>query len=163
MTVRKLVPSTDPFLREVMPEFDFENQTLSATEIARDLAETMISENGLGLSACQIGIPVRAFAMLANPIIVCFNPRIVDQSIEQIELEEGCLSFPGLTLNISRSARIRIRFKLPNGETETFVYDGMTARVVQHEMDHLNGILFTDHVSKLKVDIARRKARKIGS
>lgn len=131
-----------------------------AVDIARDLTETMLSLKGWGISAPQVGWRYRAFAVATNPVIVCFNPNIVDRSEENAELVEGCLSFPGIFLKVSRPRKIRIRFTMPNGETDTFVYDGMTARIILHEYDHLEGITFDQHVSNLKWDIAKRKAKK---
>jgi peptide deformylase len=155
-----LVPGTDPILKEVMPEYDFVTQGALTIGLAQNLSETLMSQEGLGLAAPQVGLRHRAFVMLTNPIRVCFNPIIIDKGEEMIELDEGCLSFPGILIKVTRPRRIKVRYSLPNQEIKTEVFDGMTSRIFQHELDHLNGILFTDHVSKLKVDMAKRKARK---
>ncbi len=155
-----LVPSSDPILKEVMPDFDFQAPSTDPVELAVNLTETMISSKGLGLAANQIGVRARAFAMMTNPVFVCFNPRIVDVSEEQVALEEGCLTFPKVFLTIKRPRFIKVRFTLPNGETRTEKFHDMTARIFQHELDHLNGVLFTTKVSRLVLNIATRKANK---
>jgi peptide deformylase len=95
-------------------------------------------------------------------MLVMYNPRIVDLSDEIISLDEACLSFPGLSAKVKRPNGLRVRYELPNGVTETKRFTGMTARVVQHENDHLNGVLFFDHISKLKLDMAIKKAANLG-
>ena len=155
-----LVSSTDPILHTTLPEFDFSNPPVDPVQLAKDLAKTMIHNNGLGLAANQIGMSYRAFAMATNPVIVCFNPRIVDMSEEKLELEEGCLSYPGLLLKIVRPRRIKVRYQYPNGEVVTQVFHDMTARIFQHELDHLNGVTFDQYVSSLKLAMARNKMKK---
>jgi peptide deformylase len=160
--VRMLVPEIDGILREVMPEYDFDTEDEEATaELAKDMVEALFHHGGVGLAAPQIGLRKRVFVMLTNPLRICFNPRIVDQSEEKVELDEGCLSIPDLILEISRPIHIKVRFALPNQEVLTETFTGMTARIFQHELDHLNGVLFKDHVSKMKLDMARRKTSKI--
>ena len=158
--IHPLVPPSDPILLQELPEFDFENPPTDPIQFAKDLAETMMQNNGLGLAANQIGKTHRAFAMLANPIIVCYNPRIVDVSKEEIELEEGCLTFPGILLKIKRPRRIKVRYVEPNGNFVTREFHDLSARIFQHETDHLNGILFSAYVSDLKWVLAKNKAKK---
>lgn len=140
--IHNLVPITDPILKTYIDEFDFSNPPIDPFQLAVDLSETMIYNNGIGLAANQIGLPYRAFAMTGSPIHVCFNPRILDQTTEQVLLEEGCLSYPGLKVKIKRPKSIRVRFTKANGETVTEKFTGITARVFQHEFDHLNGEIF---------------------
>ena len=118
----------------------------------------MEEKNGLGLSAPQVGIPFSMFVMRGP--IACFNPTIVTVSNELIELEEGCLSYEKLVLKINRARHIRVRYQDVKGNTQTNTYANLSARVFQHEYDHLNGIVFTEKVSKLKLDMATRKAKK---
>ena len=120
----------------------------------------MLSHDGIGLAANQIGLPYRVFAIKANPVLVCFNPRIVDYSKETIVLEEGCLTFPGLYLKIKRPRDIKCRFTYPNGETITKTFTGATARIFQHELDHLNGILFTEKVGPTALALAKIRMKK---
>ena len=126
--IKDLVDSKDPILKEVTPTFDFQNPPTDPIELAHDLAQTLIQNNGIGLAAPQIGLPYRAFAMMGEKIIVCFNPKIVDTSTEQLYLEEGCLSFPEFILKVKRPKKIKVRYTEPNGNVETKIFDGMTAR-----------------------------------
>lgn len=158
--IYELVEPSDETLRTPVDVFDFDNPATDPIQLAKDLAETMVHHAGLGLAAPQLGLPYSCFVMGSNPVLACFNPRIVDTSSDEIKLLEGCLTYPGLFLNIRRSRNIRARYTQPNGEIVTRDFDGMTARVFQHETDHLNGILFLSHVTRLELDIAKRKRLK---
>lgn len=158
--IRKLIDCEHELLQQEMPEFDFMNPQINPVELYNDLAHTMIEHHGLGLSANQIGLPHRAFVMRAEEIIGCFNPRIVDYSTEQIYLEEGCLSFPGFFVKIKRPKKIKARYTLPNGETVTETFDGITARCFQHELDHLNGLLYTSRANAYHLEKAKKNAKK---
>lgn len=156
--IRDLVSEFDPVLRQTAPEFEFARPPINPVELAVDLTETMLRWNGLGLSACQIGLPYRAFVMKTSPVLCCFNPKIVDFSEDNnLVLEEGCLSLPGLVIKVKRPRMIRVRFQLPNGETETRDFDGITSRVFQHELDHLDGVLMFDRANRFHRDQAFRK------
>jgi peptide deformylase len=123
----------------------------------------MYENNGLGLAANQVGTPYRIFAMRAAPEnFVCFNPKIVQQSEQTVTLEEGCLTYPGLIVKIKRPEFIRVRFQTPNGDTLTKQFIGMSARVFQHEIDHLDGIRFYDKANKFHRDQALRKWKNNG-
>lgn len=159
--IRELVPCTDPILKQPLEKFDFTNPPVDPIELAHDLAETMIANNGLGLSANQMGLPYRAFAMKAEKIIVCFNPIIVDMSTETVTLEEGCLSFPLLFVKVKRPKKIKVRYTEPNGNVVTKVFDGMTARVFQHELSHLNGLTFMQEASRIHIEQAKNKLKKL--
>lgn len=153
-----LVDFRDPILRTPLEEFDF--SSAETTEIAQNLVDTMVAKGGIGLSANQIGLPHRAFVMWSSPALVCFNPRIVDQSEEEVTLDEACLSYPGLVAKITRPKAIRARFQTPNGETVTRRFEGMSARVFQHEMDHMEGRVFCETLSRLKLEALVKKAKK---
>lgn len=155
-----LVECTDPILKKPTDEFDFDNPPTDPLELACNLAETMLEEGGIGIAANQCGLPYRVFILNADEIIPCFNPRIVDVSEEQIYLEEGCLSFPGLYVKIKRPRRVKIRYTEPNGNVVTRVFDGITARAVLHEMDHLDGIVHTQRASKIHLNQARTKLKQ---
>jgi len=121
----------------------------------------MYDWNGLGLAANQVGVPYRVFAMRGSPEnFVCFNPRIVQPSAENIILEEGCLSFPGLLVKVKRPKHIRVRFQTPNGDTRTETFIGMTARIFQHELDHLDGRLYFNRANKYHKEIAMKKWKR---
>ena len=155
----KLVDKDNEILTTELEKFDFTSPPTDPIQLAKDLAETMIAENGLGLAANQIGLPYRAFAIKAEQIIVCFNPIIVDFSEEMIYLEEGCLSFPDLYVKIKRPRRIKVRYTQPNGEVVTRTYDGMTARIFQHELDHLDGIRYLDRANRIHLDQAKKNMK----
>jgi len=158
--IRELIPANSPMLKQAMEPFDFSNPPVDPLDLVTDLAETMLENNGVGLSANQVGLPYRVFVMLGQELIPCFNPRIVDMSKETIVLEEGCLSYPDLFVKIKRARRIKVRYADPNGRVTTQTFDGMTARVFQHEMDHLDGINYQMRANKFHLDQARKKKPK---
>lgn len=158
--IYELVDCNDPILKTPISNFDFDNPPCDPIQLAHDLTETMIANNGLGLSANQVGLQYRVFAVNSSSVLVCFNPRLVDVSKETIYLEEGCLSFPDLFVKVKRPRRIRIRYTEPNGNTVTRVFEGLTARVMQHELDHLNGIRYTDRSNRIHLEQARKKKKK---
>jgi len=132
-------------------------------ELLDELKTKSWEHNGLGLAANQIGYPWRAFIMPASPQdIIVFNPRIVMPSTEHVELEEGCLSWPGIVLKISRPQHVRVRYADVTGDIKTQMFTGMTARIFQHETEHLDGGLFFSNVSRLVLARALKKAEKLG-
>lgn len=155
-----LVSSNDPILREEILPFDFKNPPCDPVELAKNLTETMIANNGLGLSANQVGLRHRVFVINSNPVYACFNPRVVDQTNQNIILmDEGCLSFPNLYVKVKRPRTIKVRFTMPNGETQTAKFDGITARCFLHELDHLNGIVFTNKASTFHMEKALKRKK----
>jgi peptide deformylase len=133
-------------------------------QYAENLIKKMYEYKGFGLSAIQIGDPVRVFAMVGDKQdYVCFNPIIESYSNEVLEMEEGCLSFPNLILEINRAKHIRVNFQDYNGDRSIHTFTGMTARVVQHEMEHLDGELFFQGKSRLKIERAIKEAKKRGT
>lgn len=128
---------------------------------ALSLMETLSKLKGLGLSANQVGLPYSIFALNTGDQIWCLiNPVLLWQSEELSEYREGCLSYPGLFLKIRRPKSIKVQFNAIGGELLEQQFDGLTATCVMHEMDHLNGIVFTDLVSPITLDIERRKVKK---
>lgn len=123
--------------------FDFSNPPTNPHDLVHEMLTTMINSKGIGLSANQLGLPYRVFVMRGDEYnFACFNPKIVSKSDETNTMEEGCLSFPGLIVKVPRANTVRLRFQTQSGGTDTKTFDGLSARVVQHEMDHLNGELF---------------------
>ena len=123
----ELVPSTDPILKQVCQEFDFLNPPFDPIEFAKDLVKMMYDHNAIGISANQVGVPYRVFALRAYPEnFVCFNPKMVTPSEQEILLEEGCLSFPNLFVKVKRPQHCRVRFTMPNGDTRTDTFTGIT-------------------------------------
>lgn len=94
-------------------------------------------------------------------MVVMFNPKIVGYSEETISMEEGCLTFPNLFMKITRPVVVRVRFRMPNGMTETKKYDGLTARIIQHEIDHLDGVLFMTRANKIERERAYKRKKKL--
>lgn len=160
LTNLKLITGQQPILMQPAQKFDFTNPPCDPWDLAEALVKAMIDNNGMGLSACQVGIPYSVFAMVGEPNHVMFNPKIVDVSDEKISLEEGCLSFPGIMAPIERPRHVKVRFTGPDGQTTTKKFTGMSARVVLHEMDHLEGVLFFNRLSRLKREQIFKKAAK---
>lgn len=164
-----LVPNSNPVLHIPTPEFDFNAAPINPIELYKNLGETMLAKGGIGLAAPQCGLPYNFFVIRSDPIIGMFNCRIVDMSMERLELEEGCLSYKGLILKIKRPVSIKARWQElvigPNNqlnvETKTQVFTGMTARAIQHEKDHVDGIVFTKYSTKIELELAKNKARKL--
>lgn len=155
---------SDKNLKNICQDFDFSNPPFDPIEFSKILVKTMYEYNGIGIAYNQLDIDgacYRIFAMRSHPEnFVCFNPRIVSSSTNEIILEEGCLSYPGLLVKIKRPENIRVRFQTPNGETLTKQFIGMSARTFQHEMDHLNGIVFYNKANRVHRDKALDKWRK---
>ena len=123
---------------------------LNRKVLSKILIENMIHHKGVGLSANQIGIWERAFVMVKdlqeNEIIVCFNPKILKSYKDEVEMQEGCLSYPDLFLNIKRPDRIVVQYEDEKKETHKLKLSGIASRVFQHEYDHMEGIDFTQKV-----------------
>jgi len=155
----ELVHHLDPVLYQETKRFVFTNPPYNPIELANNLIETMIKNNGLGLSANQVGIPFKVFVMWSKEPMAIFNPSIVDTSSKEVLLDEGCLSFPNLHLPIKRPEIIKVRYQDFTGEFKTEKFIGMTARVFQHEFDHLMGIDYTKRANKFHLDRALRKQK----
>lgn len=155
------IKEKDPLIYKEMEKFDFSNPPTDPIQLAHDLSETVIAKQALGLAANQCGLPYRAFVIKSSPMIVCFNPKIIDESDESIYLEEGCLSFENLVIKIKRPETVKVRYTQPNGETVTKVFSGLTARVFQHELDHLNGVTMIQRASPTHLQQARAMAKKL--
>jgi len=152
----------NPMLSEVMPEFDFSNPPFSASELAGCLKATMKKYGGIGLAANQCSVKARVFVIgNEDEAIACFNPKIVSISETSVSANEGCLSFPGLALNINRTETISVEYYDENGTLKTNTFSGITARCFQHELDHLNGIKFTSYVGKTSLLMAKKRQDKL--
>jgi peptide deformylase len=161
--IRDIINWPHPTLLITCKPWDFETMTAAkAAELAADLTETMHQNHGIGLAANQIGNPVRAFAMHCKELsrdIVMFNPSIELRSAEVVEDMEGCLSFPNIFLKIPRHASVMVFYQDELGEHQSIRLQGIDARCAAHELEHLDGGVFKDHVSRLKFDFERRKSR----
>jgi len=153
-------------LHQHTERFDFTNPPMDPTELFQNLKETMIANRGVGLAAPQCGIPYSVFVM-GNPddpdsVFSVFNPKIVDEASKDIVLgEEGCLSYPNLFVKVKRPKSIKARFSGHDGNVGTLKLDGWTARIFQHEFDHLYGITFQKRASKFHLDQAKNKQKKM--
>lgn len=157
-----LVAENDPILREVLPEFDFKNPPVDAKEFASSLVETCIQRNGYGLSANQCGFKHRVFVMGAgSEYVAFFNPKVTAMSEEMVHMAEGCLSFPLLELKITRPSGIVVEYQDYNGEVKKANYVGVSARCFLHELDHMNGIVYTDKAKPLALQVAKKKRQKM--
>lgn len=166
MAVRPIVKYGDPVLREKakpVEEFDREVKDLVA-----DMIATLKDANGLGLAAPQVGVSKRIFITdlssleLTESMRVFINPEIIDTSGEVI-LEEGCLSFPGLYQKITRPEEIKIKALDVEGHEFELNVSGMLARAILHEYDHLEGVLFIDHLSSLSRALIKGKLKKLAA
>jgi peptide deformylase len=160
-----------PVLRKVAKEIDKDDPELN--QIIADLFETMYSSEGLGLAAPQIGKSIRLFVIDGKPAAedepsladfkkVFINAHITERSGEFKLMNEGCLSIPGLREEVNRESHIRIKYYDENWTFHNKVYNGYKARIIQHEYDHLDGVLFTDKVSPLRKRLIKRKLSEIG-
>ena len=135
-------------------------------KLADDLLDSMYAADGIGLAAVQVGVPKRmlvmdiAQAQGKREPMVFINPKILWASEEMAQMEEGCLSVPEIWDDVERPAKIRAEYQDRDGKVQTLEADGLLACCLQHEMDHLDGVLFLDHLSKLKRSIALRKLTK---
>ena len=135
-------------------------------QLVEDLFETMYEAPGIGLAAIQIGVPRRVITMdLAKKEApkeprVFINPEILWQSEEKATYEEGCLSIPEFYEEVERPAQVRVKYLDLEGKEQVLEANGLLATCLQHEIDHLNGVLFIDHISKLKRDRVVRKFSK---
>lgn len=157
-----LASKNDPILRTKLARFNFSDQELNSFQIADTLAKAMMTYGGVGLAANQLGLPHRAFVISAQPIICCFNPLLVDHGVETTSLEEGCLTYPGFLVKVKRWNAIKVRYAEPNGNVVTTKFSGMTARVFQHELEHVDGQHFARNCSRLDLERAIKKAQKRG-
>jgi peptide deformylase len=157
----KLIHFADPLLSSPPPVFDFEKDGEHAKELADVLFKAMIIMGGVGLSANQLGLPFRVFVFGDEENRHnMFNPQVIGVSPETTLYEEGCLSFPGLTLSLRRPSKVVVSYQKETGETSVATFQEFAARVILHEYDHMEGINFLQHASKFKMDWALRKINK---
>ena len=164
MTIRPILTAPDPRLKAVSePIAKVDDET---RKLADDLLDSMYAADGIGLAAVQVGVPNRmlvmdiAQAQGKREPMVFINPKILWASEEMAQMEEGCLSVPEIWDDVERPAKIRAEYQDRDGKVQTLEADGLLACCLQHEMDHLDGVLFLDHLSKLKRSIALRKLTK---
>ena len=155
-----LVEEDAEILRRKLPEFDFSNPPVNPNEFASTLVETCKKNQGLGLSANQCGFPHRVFVMGAgDDYVAFFNPKLVS-SMGEAHMIEGCLSFPLLGLRITRPQEIVVEYQDFLGEKHTTRLNGISARCFLHELDHMDGIVYTDRAKPLALKSGKEKREK---
>ena len=160
MSVLPLVEETDPILLTQPDPFNWDDPQIDPEELEKNLIESMIEHNGVGLSANQVGLPYTVFAMYwDNKPIVVFNPYIVEYSDETTYIKEGCLSYPGLIIAIQRAESVKVEFDVKDSSSKGAVFNGLSSKIFQHEMDHMQGREFFSDVSEFKLRQALKKRK----
>lgn len=168
--VYPIVVYGDPILRKRAKEIDTKTVDIKAFVI--DMYETMYAAHGIGLAAPQIGKGIRVFVVDGTTLEeeeedmtgfkkAFINPVIVEQDGDKWEFEEGCLSIPNIRENVSRQAKVKIRYQDEEGNKKEEEYDGIKARIIQHEYDHLDGKMFIDYLTPLKKRMLKGKLTDI--
>ena len=163
MAIRKIITEPNKLLREI--SLPVENVGKKEQQLMDDMLDTMYAANGIGLAAIQIGVPKNVVVIDLNKdkkkIPMFFvNPKIMSKSKSLTKYEEGCLSIPNLFAEIERPSECEIQYLDYFGKEKTLTANGLLATCIQHEVDHLKGILFIDYLSKLKKDIILKKLSK---
>ena len=160
----QLITSPNPILKQQATEWDFSvsNAVTGAGLLEKQMVKLMLDNNGIGLAANQVGIAYRVFAIkLTDHEPFCmFNPSLLAYTNDAVDGQEGCLSFPDLWLPVKRYSKITIEYFDKQGKQCTMVLTGLDARCFLHELDHLNGVCFTEQVSPLKLAMAIKKQQK---
>src|SRR5215210_1188936 len=170
MAIRPIVEVPDPRLREISKPVEGVDDELR--ELVADMFETMYEAPGIGLAAIQVGVPKRVLVIdLQEPLEeggepvrdprVFINPEILRHSQEEVPYTEGCLSIPDQYADVARPDHIRARWLDEQGKPREENIDGLLAVCLQHEMDHLEGVLFIDHLSRLKREMVLKKLAKM--
>ena len=164
----ELVEEASKVLRNPTVPFDFENPQVDPKELIEGLINVLEKNGGIGLSANQVGVDLSVFVMRTQDegIVGFFNPEITQISQETELMKEGCLSFPDLYIMLKRPKAIVFDYQTTDGEERSLSLEGIGARCVQHEIDHLNGIIFLQRASQLKIERAlkarpKEKARRL--
>jgi peptide deformylase len=164
MAIKRILTYPNPVLRQKVEPVTCFDDTLK--QLAADLAETMYAAPGAGLAANQIGVCLKVVVIDVSgskeekKLLVLVNPEIIEHEGCQVD-EEGCLSVLDLTAKVERYSKLLVRAQDLEGKTREFPAEDFFARVIQHELDHLNGILFIDHLSPLKRSLYKRRLKKM--
>jgi peptide deformylase len=160
MAILEIKEYGDPILRE--KALLVEEITPDILNLIKDMAETMYADSGVGLAAPQVGVSKRIITIDEDEekLLVLLNPEIIKSEGEAVE-EEGCLSVPGVYSEVKRSLKVVVKALNENGEPIEITKEGLTARALQHEIDHLNGILFIDKIGRMERQILLNKLKKI--
>ena len=158
-----LIKYPNEFLERKVKDVDLENPGFDPVELKKEMVDFMIANNGIGLSANQIGLDAKVFVMgdSVENSTMCINPTVLQYTSDTQDDIEGCLSFPNVFVKIKRPKEILAEWYNENLEKQTVKIEGYSAKCYLHELDHLLGITFKDRASKLKWDMAQKKARKL--
>lgn len=159
MAILEIEEYGEPVLREkALPVKEITPEILN---LIKDMAETMYTDSGAGLAAPQVGVLKRIIVIDEDKegLMVLVNPEIIKSEGEVID-EEGCLSIPGIYSDVKRSSKVTVKALNENGDQIEITKEGLTARALQHEIDHLNGILFIDRIGRMKRQILLNKLKK---
>ena len=159
MAILEIKEYGEPVLRE--KSLPVKEITPEILDLIRDMAETMYTASGVGLAAPQVGVSKRIIIIDGEEegLIILINPMLVKSEGEVIE-EEGCLSIPGVYSEVKRSSKVTVKALNESGEPIKITKDGLIARALQHEIDHLEGILFVDKIGKVKRQLLLNKLKK---
>ena len=158
--MRELVLEDDPILRKRAEPFDFDNPQEDPEKLTDELLEAMQKYEGMGLSACQIGVDLKIFVMRYNGgALAMFNPRIVEYSPQTTYISEGCLSFPGLFFPVERAYGVSTEYYRKDGVKMSGTFVDITAKCFQHEYDHMMGKLYIEYASDYMMRNARKKQK----
>ena len=157
-SILKLNLEGNPILRHKLSNTDI-TQDLEWDKISALMHRTMISANGIGLAANQVNVGLRMFVLNLDAKTF-INPEIIESSKELQTKEEGCLSFPNLFFSVTRPKTILVKYHDEKLDDKVDRFEDLWAQCIQHEIDHLNGVLFIDYASKFKLDRARKKQRQ---
>ena len=166
----RLIPQDDPRVRsaiapwtdDLLKEHNFKDRK----EVSDLMFKTMLRYGGIGLSANQVGLPFNMFVLGDHMQVekglkmTCFNPMIISTSMETVLMKEGCLTYPFLFLSLARPRKVIVKYTDENGDLKEGNLDGQISRIYQHEYDHMIGRNFTELASKMKLDMAKKKAMK---
>jgi peptide deformylase len=158
----RLVKENDPILAQTMPKFDFDNPPIDPNTLASRLVDTCKQYRGLGLSANQCGLPYRVFVMGSeDEYVAFFNPEVTHVTEQTAHMTEGCLSFPFLGLKITRPSEIKVKYQDFTGAEKESTFSGISARCFLHELDHMNGVVYTERVKPLALSMGMKKRHKL--
>ena len=160
----KIITYPNSILTERMPEFDFTNPIMDPIELEKEMVAAMFANQGIGLSANQVGIRTRVFVMghpgIPDQACAFFNPEIIANTDKLSDFEEGCLSFPNIYVKLKRPGAIQVKYRDSKGVEQFATFKGIECRCFLHEFDHLEGITFNDRASTLKWALAVKKSQK---
>jgi len=158
MSLKEIIIYPDPVIKKKSEPVEEVNEEI--TQLIEDMAETMYASHGVGLAAVQIGVLKRVIVVnIGEGLITMVNPEILENEGES-QMEEGCLCLPGVLIDVKRSEKVKVKGLNEKGEEVVIDAEGLLARAFQHEVDHLNGILIIDKVSRIKRELLTNNLRK---